>query len=35
MKELFSSRGYGRARECVFWRPLVTEWEFCREVKRK
>jgi hypothetical protein len=31
MKELFSSRGYGRARECVFWRPLVREWEFCSD----
>jgi hypothetical protein len=29
MKELLSSRGHGRARECVFRCPLVTEWEFC------
>ncbi|QPD05248.1 MAG: hypothetical protein Nkreftii_003022 [Candidatus Nitrospira kreftii] len=29
MKALFSFKRHGRARECVFRCPLVTEWEIC------
>jgi hypothetical protein len=34
MNALFSSRRHGLARECVFWCPLVTEWEFCSGATR-
>jgi len=34
MKALFSSRRHGLERECLFWCPLVTEWDFYNKATR-